>query len=160
MGRRIGHDANGRSECHLRPSRDAVENRGSDNGCRAQKSCLAIYDRQRADVAVHRCHAIAFESLQRPALIHLCGRGVKRLLLPGSNMEGALGHPVAAACPDLAGQKRGRESARHCVLFGVLPLRGWRQVPALVAVFKPTRTTVPLQCDTEMVRPHRHPELP
>jgi hypothetical protein len=35
-----------------------------------------------------------------------------------------------------------------------------RQVPALIAVFEPAATAVPLQRDTEMVRPDRHPEYP
>jgi hypothetical protein len=42
----------------------------------------------------------------------------------------------------------------------VLSLRRCRQVPALIAVFETASAPMPLQCDTEVVRPHRHAEFP
>src|SRR5215471_19766995 len=66
---------------------------------------------------------------------------------------------VAASCPVSATRhKPAGGSAGHCWLFGVL--RRLRQVPPLIAVVEPAATSVPLQCNTEVVRSDSHPELP
>jgi hypothetical protein len=136
-----------------------MESRDADNGCRAQNFPPFVYDNQRAWMVRTSVMPLLLSSSSVPTLIQSSGRGVERRLLPGSDME-ALGLLAAVACPDLAGQKPGRQSARHCVLLGVLPLGRRREMPTLVAVFEPTRTTVPLQRDTEMVGSNRHPKLP
>jgi hypothetical protein len=112
------------------------------------------------------------ELMQRVAIAEGVMRRVRRLLFSSSgdpariqssrvSAEGRSppGCDMAASCPVAATRhKPVGGSAGHRWLLGVL--RRLRQVPPLIAVVEPAATAVPLQCNTEVVRSDRHPELP